>query len=90
MDLQNKKVLNFTEACEFLGLKKSYMYKLTSNGILPFSKPNGGKIFFDREKLETWALSNSSKSYSERQVDAATNVSINPVKLSIPFKRRTK
>lgn len=62
-----KKVLSFSEGCDFLGYKKSYVYKLTSNGILPFSKPNGRKIFFDREKLEAWMLSNASKSLNERQ-----------------------
>lgn len=74
MNLQNKKVLSFNEACEFLGYKKSYVYKLTASGILPFSKPNGKKIYFDREKLEQWMLSNSKKSLSERQEDAATYV----------------
>jgi excisionase family DNA binding protein len=72
MDFQNSKLLTFEQGCEYLGLKKSYVYKLTSASILPFSKPNNGKIFFDREKLEAWALSNASKSYSERQIDAAT------------------
>jgi excisionase family DNA binding protein len=67
-----KKVLSFSEGCEYLGFKKSYVYKMTASGILPFSKPNGKKIFFDREKLEEWMLGNSSKSHTERQIDAAT------------------
>ncbi len=67
-----KKVLSFSEGCEYLGLKRSYVYKLTANGILPFSKPNGKKIFFDREKLESWMLSNASKSHADRQIEAAT------------------
>ena len=76
MDLQNNKVLSFEQGCEYLGYKKSYAYKLTSAGILPFSKPNGKKIFFDREKLESWMLSNSSKSHAEKQINAATYISI--------------
>lgn len=71
MDL-NKKVLSFQEACEYLGYRKSYLYKLTSSGILPFSKPNGKKIFFDREKLERWMLGNASESLADREVQAAT------------------
>ena len=67
-----KKVLSFSEGCDYLGLKKSYVYKMTAGGILPFSKPNGKKIFFDREKLEAWMLGNASKSHAERQIDAAT------------------
>ena len=72
MDFQNNKVLSFEQGCEYLGYKKSYVYKMTSSGILPFSKPNNKKIFFDREKLEAWMLSNASKSHEGRQIDAAT------------------
>jgi excisionase family DNA binding protein len=72
MDFQNNKVLSFEQGCEYLGYKKSYVYKMTMQNILPFSKPNGKKIFFDREKLEEWMLSNTSKSHEERQIDAAT------------------
>ena len=72
MDFQNNKVLSFEQGCEYLGYKKSYVYKMTSSGILPFSKPNNKKIYFDREKLEAWMLSNASKSHEVRQIDAAT------------------
>ncbi len=68
-----KRVLNFKEACEFLGFAPSYMYKLTHFGKVPFSKPNGKTIFFDREKLEEWMLSNSSCP-KDRETRAATYV----------------
>lgn len=70
--MEQNKVLSFEQGCEYLGYKKSYVYKMTASGILPFSKPNGKKIFFEREKLEAWMLSNASKSHEERQIDAAT------------------
>jgi len=53
-----KRVLNIDEACEFLGYKKSYIYRLTSMGALPYSKPRGKRLYFDRELLEKWMLSN--------------------------------
>ena len=53
-----KKVLNFKEACVFLGFSRGYLYKLTSGGTIPYSKPNGKTIYFDREKLEAWMLQN--------------------------------
>jgi excisionase family DNA binding protein len=71
-DLQNQRILSLNEACEYLGYKRSYVYKMLSNGILPYSKPNNKKIYFDRAKLESWMLSNASKSHTERQIDAAT------------------
>lgn len=76
MNLEQKKVLSFKEGCDYLGYSKSYIYKMTAKGILPFSKPSGKKIFFDREKLEAWMLSNSSKSYEERQIEATTHEEI--------------
>jgi len=74
MNQQNNRVLTFEQGCEYLGYEKSYVYKLTSAGIIPFSKPNGKKIFFDREKLEAWMLSNPSSSHTEKEIEAATYV----------------
>ena len=52
MDLTTKTVLNFKEACEYTGLKPSYMYKLTHTGQVKFYKPFGKVLFFRREELE--------------------------------------
>ena len=70
----NPKVLTFQQGCDYLGYAKSYVYKLTSAGILPYSKPNGKSIFFEREKLEDWMLSNANTSLAEKQIEAATHV----------------
>lgn len=74
MDFSNNKVLTFEQGCKYLGYAKSYVYKLTSAGILPYSKPNGKSIFFEREKLENWMLSNAKTSLAEKQINAATYV----------------
>ncbi len=79
------KVLTFNEACEYLGYKKSYLYKLTSAKIIPHSKPNGKKIFFERDKLEGWMLSNPSSSLSDKNILAATYITSNN-KTSIKWK----
>ena len=73
--ISQSKVLTFEQGCAYLGFAKSYVYKLTSAGILPFSKPNGKTIFFDREKLEAWMLSNQSISHFEREIEASTIIS---------------
>jgi excisionase family DNA binding protein len=75
MEFSQSKVLTFEQGCQYLGYAKSYVYKLTSAGILPYSKPNGKSIFFDREKLESWMLSNAKTSLAEKQVEAATYIS---------------
>lgn len=68
------RVLTFEQGCQYLGYAKSYVYKLTSAGILPYSKPNGKSIFFDKEKLEAWMLTNGNTSLQEKQIQAATHV----------------
>ena len=66
----NKKVLTIEEASELTGYKTSYLYKLTSLKDIPHSKPNGGSIFFEKEKLETWMLQNEIKSKEEMESEA--------------------
>ncbi len=74
MDYSNSKVLTFEQGCNYLGFKKSYVYKMTHLSILPFSKPNNGRIFFDREKLEAWMLGNATSSQQDKKIEAATYV----------------
>lgn len=74
MELLNNKVLTFLQGCQLLGYKKSYVYKLTSSGILPYSKPNGKNIFFKKEKLEEWMLSNPKNSREENKILASTYI----------------
>lgn len=44
--------LTAKEAAEFLGVKMSYLYKLTHNHVLPYTKPRGGKIYFCVDDLQ--------------------------------------
>lgn len=66
INLAGKNVYTLKEACEYTGFSKSTMYKLVANEAIFFSKPNGKMLFFDRQKLEAWLLSNGS--YSESQL----------------------
>ena len=75
MEQPQNRVMTIDQACQYLGYSKSTVYKMTSAGILPFSKPNGGSLFFDREKLEAWMLGNPSTSRAEKEIQAATYVS---------------
>ena len=68
--LSKKRVLTFEEACEYTGIKASYMYKLTASQSIPHSKPNGKVIFFDKEKLESWLLQNEIKSKNDIESQA--------------------
>lgn len=72
--LSHKKILTLNEAADYLSIKKSYMYKLTSGRIIPHSKPNGGTIFFEKDKLDEWALSQPIKTSKEINIEASTYV----------------
>lgn len=56
--LSKKNAFTVDEASIYTGLAKSYLYKLTSLRLIPFSKPNGKVIYFSKEKLESWMLEN--------------------------------
>jgi excisionase family DNA binding protein len=60
MDFASTKILTLEEVCQYTGSKKSYMKKLTMDGLIPFSKPPlGRKLYFDRERIDQWMLSNA-------------------------------
>jgi excisionase family DNA binding protein len=65
-----KNVLTFDEAVMFTGLAKSYLYKLTAGGKIPYYKPSGKLIYFDREELERWMLRNPVKTADEIEQQA--------------------
>lgn len=60
-----KKILTMEEASKFLGISKSDLYKKTSTNSIPFHKPSGKLIYFLREDLESWMLSNRQESNVE-------------------------
>ena len=63
--LVSKEVLNFHEACEYLELSQSHLYKLTSGSAIPHYKPNGKKVYFRRVELNAWLLRNRTTSQEE-------------------------
>lgn len=69
--INTKEVLNFNEACQYLELSQSHLYKLTSTGAIPHYKPNGKKIYFNRHELDSWLLRNRATSKDEVEQQAA-------------------
>lgn len=59
--INSKEVLNMNEACKYLELSISHLYKMTSAGMIPFYKPNGKKLYFKKSELDTWLLRNRSE-----------------------------
>lgn len=46
--------MNLTEAAEYIGLKPSYLRKLTAKKKIKFSKPLGKLIFFEKQDLDSF------------------------------------
>ena len=70
-NLLKKEVLNFNEGARYLELSQSHLYKLTSSGSIPHYKPNGKKIYFNRQELDQWRLRNRCNSQEELEQQAA-------------------
>lgn len=68
--LSHKGVFTFDEACKFTGLSRSKMYKHTSQNTVPFSKPFGKLVYFDRIQLEKWMLQNPISTTDEIETQA--------------------
>jgi excisionase family DNA binding protein len=54
----NKPHLSFEEACDYLSLSESYLYKLTHKKLIPHYKmPTGKKLVFRKDELDKWLTS---------------------------------
>lgn len=61
----SKEVLTSDEAAKYIGISKSYLYKLTMRQQIPFFKPMGKMCYFNRLELEQWLQSNRISTQSE-------------------------
>lgn len=54
-------LLTMDQAADFLKIKKSYLYKLTSDKLIKHYKPGGKKIYFLREDLSNYITAEGGK-----------------------------
>lgn len=53
-----KEVLTSDETARYMGISKSYLYKLTMTRKIPHYKPTGKICYFNRKELEEFLQSN--------------------------------
>lgn len=53
-----KEVLTSEETARYMGVSKSYLYKLTMRREIPHFKPLGKMCYFNRHEVEAWLQSN--------------------------------
>lgn len=69
-NLLQKTTLNFNEACKYLDVSPSHLYKLTSTKQIPHFCPQGKKLYFKREELDAW-LQRNRQTADDSETDAA-------------------
>ena len=77
-----KELITLEEAARFLGLKKSYLYKLTSTKQIPFYKYGGRGMAVDPAALQAWraARLQSVPTQAEQAAQAAAYCAANPLR----------
>lgn len=75
----NSKPLGLEEAATYLHVSKSYLYKLTSTNRIPYYKPSGKLVFFDKRELDQWILQNRVKPQSEIEAESISHVALGKV-----------
>ena len=53
-----KTMLNVEEVAFLLGLSKSWVYKAVMDRTIPYYKPNGKQVYFERAEVEDWLRQN--------------------------------
>jgi excisionase family DNA binding protein len=67
-----KEVLTSDEAAKYMGVSKSYLYKLTMRQQIPHYKPMGKMVYFNRLELEEWLQRNRVSTEDEINEKAQT------------------
>lgn len=64
-----KEYLTVDEAAALIGSKRSYIYKLTHEKRISFTKPGGNRVLIKRSDLLDWVETNRIKSQKDVQND---------------------
>lgn len=70
MSIINDDILTTDEACSYLKISKSHLYKLTSQKAIRYFKPNNKTIYFLKNDLIRYILSGEINSNTEIKKEA--------------------
>jgi excisionase family DNA binding protein len=56
--IAQKTVFTFDDFCRYVGISKSWGYKLTSQRAVPHYSPNGKTLYFEKAQIDKWLLQN--------------------------------
>ena len=93
-NLLMKEVLNFNDACNYLDISASHLYKLTSQKSIPHFCPQGKKLYFRRQEIDEWLMRNRQETTEDIETAAANYLIRNKrrswVSIDFPKKRWRK
>lgn len=69
-----KQILTSAETAAFLGISLSYLEKLTSRRMIPYSKPGGKLRYFRLEDVIAWATRNRIATIDEINSEAQAHI----------------
>lgn len=70
--LAAKNVLTIDDVALLTGISKSSIYRMTCQNRIPYYRPMGGKVYFDRKEIEDWLRRNRVATVDEVNSEAAT------------------
>lgn len=71
---ESKQLLTTEDAAILLGMSRSSIYKMTHEGVIPFYKPNGKVVYFEKEELLKWMR--PCRVASEKEIEEAAKLKI--------------
>ena len=72
--LAAKNVLTLEDVALLTGLSKSHLYRLTCTRQIPYYRPHGKQIYFDRAEIESWMKQNRVATQQEAEQAAIAYV----------------
>ncbi len=61
----NLELLDVNQAAEYLKLQRSYIYSLIHQKKIPYYKPLGKRVYFNKLELNKWITESKTKSIKE-------------------------
>lgn len=58
LEEQKEKPMTLSDACDYTGWGRAYLYKLTCKKEIPHYKPKGKTIYFKKQDLDAWVFKN--------------------------------
>lgn len=69
-----KKMLSIDDVSVLTGLSKSHLYKMTCSHQIPYYKPNGKLMYFDKAEIEEWMRQNRIETTDEAEQRALSYI----------------